>query len=148
MVASFAKKHFLKNMPSEIRYVPRRAYRIPSEINRLMERWYLRVKETNNCRDYRDFVSKVALEGLYDTFYGRANIMEIAVRYGTICDAPIYIDYSVIDYSELLRFNDLVNSKYIRSVQDAVSYCVVAGFLHRVTLAKCLPTRSATPIFS
>jgi hypothetical protein len=95
-----------------------------------------------------DFRSKLALAGLEHVSRSSIDIMTIADKYGGYCDKQIHIDYAVIDYPRLISFCGLVNSKYIRYVQDAVSFCVIAAYAANVGEVKCAETRSKPPIYS
>jgi hypothetical protein len=148
MSASAAKKNFLRNLPAEVRYRSLWGYRIPSELNARIFRFYKRETFTNRCKDYRDFLSKLALQGLEEATNGGGNIMQIASDYGGQCRSPVYIDYAVIDSDRLLQFSRYVDNNYVKCVQDAVSYSIILGYATRIAQVECDEPRGSRPIYS
>jgi hypothetical protein len=150
MVASSSKRDFLKNLPPKIKskYKSRSGYRIPTEPNFIINGVYRREKLTNGCADYRDFLSKLALEGLDEAINRGGNIMQVAYDYEGSCDSPIYIDYAVLDYEKLELFCNFVDNGYIRCLQESVSYCIILGYTSRLTKVVCEKQRRSKPIYS
>ena len=147
MASSREKKRFLKSMPTDITYRWGGGYCIPPEYFLRINRLHLKNRNAHSCKDIRDFLTRLALEGLAEANSG-GDIMQISTEYALRCKKEIFIDYSVIDHAKLMEFNGYVNGHYVRSVQDAVSYCIILGYMNRIGRVTCVKDRVATPIYS
>jgi hypothetical protein len=148
MAESAEKKRFLRNMPPKVKFARGRDYRIPAEVLQRIDRFHIKEKSTNCCKDRRDFLSMLALEGLNHVLNGNGNIMEIANSYGERCNKPVTIDYAVLNYDKLSIFSQLVNNSHVKCVQDAVSYCIILGYRDRLAKVVCEEPRVSPPIYS
>jgi hypothetical protein len=147
MAYSSEKRRFLKNLPSEISYNERQPYRLPFFVFNRIDARFRNRKSLHLCNDKRDYVTRLALLGLDEVNERRSSIMRYAEDFKHQCTHKVYIDYRVINYEKLRRFNSYVNGIVIKSVQEAICYFIICGYSVNPEGAKCI-AMTEPPIYS
>ena len=149
MSASYEKKKLLESVTRHLRWDARgsRSFAIPARIKHRIERSYSRDTAIHSCQDIRDYMTQMAMQGLEEAVYG-GDINSVAVKFGWAAFSNISIDYSVIDRDALRKFDAFAGTKYIRTVQNAVNFCVVLGYMNRFDRVTCPRPKEKPSIYS